>query len=1106
MPVVRHQLADPAGTPFVVLAEAERRHRETISRFVRRHSWHFLALPTVCLVNGAPVPVKEWAHRKLRKRDDVAFLSRPGRGGMGGGGGSTTKSIIAVVGLIALTAIAPWAAGLVFGAGTTAAGIGAALLVAGGSLLLTRFMQPKSGGQSEQKDDLYSISSGSNQARPLQPIPVGYGRRLATPDLAAPPYSEYQGDDQYLYQLFAIGCGKYDLEEIRIDDTPLWTKAGGLNPSFPNVQLQYCNPGDQVTLFPVNVVTASEVSGQEVKPQNAWIGGFVANAAGTLARELIIDLVWPGGNFDTYQSKLYPVGTQVEAQAAPVDDGGAQIGDWFGILNKTYNLAKNSQIRVTERVGVPPGRYMVRLRTTTPVWQGDPNPYNGGKSTVTNAFNWSALRASIDGPQSFPGVTTLAIKMKADAVLSGLSSRKIGTIATRIIPVWTGTAWAEQATRNPVWAALDIWSNSDYSAGLNLANVDLQTFTTYATYFDGIGHTFDHVFTDPVSVYEAIETALKPGRANPAFIGDRMTMVRDEPRALPRMLFTDREIVRRSLTIERRLLDEEFADGVVVQYLDERVWRLADAPSAPGLVKPASVQVDGITKREQAVGVARYLAAVNNYRRRTVTFQCELEGRMLKRGDLIAVQSELPQTWGQSGRVTAYAAATKTLTLDPAPQWAGSGNHYVEIRRKDGLPFGPVRVTRGVDDGHAAFVGADLAAGEGAQGITITDVLARTPTMELPSFVFSVGQPQTWHGLVTKGTPNGDLMEIEAVIDDPRVYDIDEGDVPPLPSVPTFLNPGLPVVTTLSAQMRQEGTNCMLNVGWEPPAGAATYAAQISYDAGETWQAVFEGSETFFKVLVSPSNLKVRVQPRTVNGLPGPWSVVDVLAPEIEISNSFVRIKLDENDLRSDIDRFITFNPLIQDVADLTGEVHVIADAADGKARAAITQIATVDVKADKALAIFGFDVVAEYDNEGITVSERLTAAADAYGNLVGSWKVSITSAGYISGFEIITATGAPGQVVNEVRVSTDKFLIGPPAAVGAMPEYFFSVAFRNGAQRVSIRGDLVADGTVSANAIQTDSLSAISANIGDVTAGVLRGPNNKMRIELGNERILISD
>jgi hypothetical protein len=272
--------------------------------------------------------------------------------------------------------------------------------------------------------------------------------------------------------------------------------------------------------------------------------------------------------------------------------------------------------------------------------------------------------------------------MKADAVLSGLSSRKIGTIATRIIPVWTGTAWAEQARRNPVWAALDIWSNSDYSAGLNLANVDLQTFVIYATYFDGIGHTFDHVFTDPVSVYEAIETALRPVRANPAFIGDRMTMVRDEPRALPRMLFTDNEIVRGSLTINRRLLDEEFADGVVVQYLDERVWRLADAPSAPGLVKPASVQVDGITKREQAVGVARHLAAVNNYRRRTVTFQCELEGRMLKRGDLIAVQSELPQTWGQSGRVTGYAAATKTLTLDPAPQWAGSGNHYVEIRRR----------------------------------------------------------------------------------------------------------------------------------------------------------------------------------------------------------------------------------------------------------------------------------------------------------------------------------------------------------------------------------------------------------------------------------------
>src|SRR3546814_14262180 len=61
------------------------------------------------------------------------------------------------------------------------------------------------------------------------------------PDLAATPYGEYQGNEQFLHQLHCIGLGEYDIEQIRIVDTPI--------ASFEEVTYQIVPPGSPVTLF-----------------------------------------------------------------------------------------------------------------------------------------------------------------------------------------------------------------------------------------------------------------------------------------------------------------------------------------------------------------------------------------------------------------------------------------------------------------------------------------------------------------------------------------------------------------------------------------------------------------------------------------------------------------------------------------------------------------------------------------------------------------------------------------------------------------------------------------------------------------------------------------
>ncbi len=107
-------------------------------------------------------------------------------------------------------------------------------------------------------------------ARFDSPIPVVYGRHVLYPDFAAQPYTEYAGNEQFLYELLCIGQGSYDVETIRIEDTTVEGSpisdgavhaAGGV---YQEIDYQIIGPGGTVTLFPANVVNVTEVAGQEL--------------------------------------------------------------------------------------------------------------------------------------------------------------------------------------------------------------------------------------------------------------------------------------------------------------------------------------------------------------------------------------------------------------------------------------------------------------------------------------------------------------------------------------------------------------------------------------------------------------------------------------------------------------------------------------------------------------------------------------------------------------------------------------------------------------------------------------------------------------------------
>ncbi|MFG1198486.1 host specificity factor TipJ family phage tail protein, partial [Xanthobacter aminoxidans] len=864
--------------PGQVLGRAQPRARETVAGFLRRarrsggapRAWATDILPTVVAINGEPVLRADWRRRRLRASDRLVVMSRPL-----GGSRAQNKQVLGLVALVGLSLLAPgvgtWIAGLGLG---ISASVGSAAFLIGGSFLVSTLVKAKAGGQDDDAGQVYSFGKQANSARLLQSIPVSYGRVKRAPDYAAVPWSEYIGNDEYLNILLSEGCGRYSREQILMDDTILWDAATGVNPEFTGVSVAFYEPGEEVTLFPVNVYSSPEVSGQELpKPADGYVGGFISAPAGTTTTDLALDVAAPGGLYTTNSDgDRRPFFVPIVAEYRPVNDLGAPTGGWSQLLAESLGGVTNKPKRWSFKVTVAPGRYEVRLkRSSAP----------STDSNVSDTIVWMGLRAFLSGARAFAGVSTIALRLKATQQLTSAAAQALKVIETRILPVWSGSAWVEQPTRSPAWAFWDMATNTDYGARRSAAKVDLQGVLALAATAAARGDCFDYEFTSSVGVPEAFDTALATVRAKHRWAGDMLTLVRDEWRAVPSMLLTDRETVRGTFAVDYEFASSDAADAVIVEYVDETTWQAEEVqyPAAVVAENPMRMQIPGIAQRAQAYREAGFHYRQNVYRRVRPSVTTEHDGRLISLGEHVQIQSDLPGAWGAAGVVAARAGAT--LTLEPPPAWAGAGQHYVVLRDRTGAAFGPVKCARGGSDALCVLDAADLAIVETAQGQTLAAVLARAEGSELPTFAHGMGSAWQRRCIALSGAPNGDRVSLTFVVDDPRVHD-DDGAPDPLPGLPSLSLPKAPIVAGLLATVEQNVLEPVLSASWFPASGATFYRVRISYDEGDSWASLPDVTTAELSVVVEPAALRLQVS--AVGATQGPWATVDVAAPVIDAS------------------------------------------------------------------------------------------------------------------------------------------------------------------------------------------------------------------------------
>lgn len=678
---------------------------------------------TVCTFNGQILLRKDWSRTVVGPNDVVTFQAQLRGGGKAG-------SIIGIVLAIAIAVAAPYLAPLLAGAvmgmtaaaaavaigsvgmGLITAGIGIALTVAAAGLMslfsgpapapmAASYASPSPNGGA-QASPTFSIGAQGNSARLGAAIPELMGRHMVYPDLAMVPYSRFVDNEMYLHSLLVATRGYVDIEQLRIGDTPI--------SSFEEIEYETIEPGelgdseicDPRFISCRDLATVVLPDAEDEDDPSGWKGPFAANPARTIVESFEIDHVTPGGLYKYNTSGDFDELTiTVEVEAQKIDDEGEVIGDpetWTLIDTITVTAGEQKEQRLTNSYFFPSqGRWQVRVRRTDV------------KDTEANArheIQWVGLRGRLTSDRRFPGVTLIAVRMKATGDLNNQTSRQVNYIGTRKLPTWDFEAGAMTEALFPTRCPCDgfahiarTWNTDD--------KIDLAGLYANRAQFAADNWTFDFIWDQVMPIREALQRVSRAVVGVEVEQGGKICMVLDRPNDAPTMAFSMRNIIRNSLSIKHKMVDDQTADGASGTFIDQKSWKpvtVTEAyPDSPQR-NVSTIGTEGITNRPQLRAVLWNRNRQNRLRRRLVTHGTEMEGLTLRFGDTIQLSHDLPR-WGQSAEVKAWNAGTRTLSLTEPMTFTLGATHRILVRDTKGMAAGPFVVT--AVDGNARRIVVD---------------------------------------------------------------------------------------------------------------------------------------------------------------------------------------------------------------------------------------------------------------------------------------------------------------------------------------------------------------------------------------------------------------
>ena len=670
---------------------------ETIADYLGRIGLNLNHQAVVLQLDGATIAREHW-HRVRPKAGRMITIRGVVQDGGGDNKALNTLLTIAVI-VVAIYAPVAWL-GLAqgsFGAVLATAGIQVAGMMLVNAIAPLR--PPAPPDAAAEASPTYALSGGGNRARLYQPLPLVVGTHRMFPDLGAKEYTEFLGEDQYLYQVFNFGLSDVTLSAIKVGETLLADYAG--------VETQESDSSGALTLFPANV--DSLAGGQLIKA-----GAWVTRTSSVNTTGLAVDLSAVLFGIDTKTGNLRPTYALLELQYRVV---GAGVWSIFSAQNiaqpppgweaaqytVVYNVERKP-LRLGYRISVAAGQYEVRARLVDAV-SGDWT-YDSALDETTNmpigwlwgtypltpeaTVNWDQLRSYQPDTATYTGQKRYALKIKATGQLNGRVD-SFNAIASARTLAWTSSAWVLQATSNPAWWFLwaargkQIGTRRAFGAGLADARIDIEAIKAWGTFCDAKSLTCNAVFDRAISMAEMLLLIARCGRGIPTWASGKLGVVWDAANQPAVAVFGMSNIKRGSFQVD--YLTGNLADEIEISFINPALNWQPDVvrKAVPGAgssgERPARIEFFGCTDVDMAGREANLLAAAQQKRRRRVTWEADFEGLVCNRGDVVTLSHDLTQ-WGYSGRLV--AGTTLQLTLDRAVPFTVGQLHYVGVRAPDG--------------------------------------------------------------------------------------------------------------------------------------------------------------------------------------------------------------------------------------------------------------------------------------------------------------------------------------------------------------------------------------------------------------------------------------
>ncbi|MGN7124084.1 host specificity factor TipJ family phage tail protein [Methylorubrum thiocyanatum] len=1010
------------------------RRRRRLSTIVARHkppagrrfivSVHRMGETFLRPTDGSVRLRANWS-RTLVGPDDVVLLTVvPGRGGI--------ASIGLAIASIALIAVAPYAAPAL---ATALGGISATAVQAGlviGGVALGYAAQASAAAKKKTERSLSSVTGGGNIPKPGARKPLLYGRCWSTPPLSQKDFITYDGDTMVLTKRMTLGIGRFRIHAVHVGEAVFWLEGGGVQAPFTStagpigtaIEFLFAQPS---AIAPGDVISSPSVGGQEMpRPGGSpeWTPWFRLTPQGVTADAAQMSWTYPAIYRVSSQGRQAPTVAGVIFQAREINPNtGEAIGPEFELWRSsegataltTTPLRRSAYFRLPKNAA-----YQVRAQNMYPEAVG---------FEQKNAASWDEMAAIKDDVRVRPNTTEIVMRVRAGKGLTVTAFSEIWVDATRIVPVWNGSAWVEQPERKAVWAFADLVRSQH---GLALPNGFDADKAIYYHHLLDANDTFDGVLPEVSSFWEAASEVLLPLRADPVKVGPVHSFVRDESRAEPRHILSRRQIVRDSggATFKTKV---EGGD-VIVEFDRDGDPRRPDEVRfnyGPATRTPKRYRVNGIRDGLHALKHATWLAAVAVFRGAERRITTEWDGRLVFPGDHV-----LSDLWFFKGKQTfgVASAAGNVLTLDVTANVSAEWG-YGSVRRRDGREWGILRM-RGIGPRGLELHPDDVPALEAQTGRSLASVLARDSQDPTTIVMGELTELQETYVARSAIPSDADRVQIEMVADDPRVWQLlDEQVIAPAPvNADNLAEPLVPQISVLHARCQRIETGIEVVWGVSVTRGARNYEADISYNGGSTWEALSPyGPASTGRAQMRQSDQPVTVRARAFGrtGLPGDYVATTFTTVAPLIDNSQVELRLppiDYEGLSQDVRSRIE-NALSTAQGALARALESLDN--DATNAAAIISEQNTRVNADGALATRIDGVVAKTDENAAAVTSEITArtnADSALGTRIDAVVVKADNA--LAGVTSeqtarINADGALGQRIDAVVVKADNALAG---------------------------------------------------------------------------------